>query len=179
MAAFSFNPGIKSLLASFPYYSNYVDLTHMELNAITCASPHTPRRRFAFLGCGPLPLTSLCILSQLSSPPASAQPFILNIDWSSDAIASATKLCQRLAIPETSMAFSCDCAGGARNDLSGFDVVYVAALVGATSKEKREIFSAVLKRMRPGALLVVRTAHALRKLLYPVSMPMPENWRPK
>jgi nicotianamine synthase len=141
----------------------------MELSALTSASPHTPRSRFAFLGCGPLPLTSLCILSQLSS----SQPYILNIDWSPDAIASAAKLCQRLAIPETSMAFSCDCAGsGAQNDLGGFDVVYVAALVGSTSKEKREIFSAVLKRMRPGALLVVRTAHALRKLLYPVRFSM-------
>jgi nicotianamine synthase len=143
----------------------------MELSAISSASPTTPRQRFAFLGCGPLPLTSLCILSQLSQHQHGPQPFILNIDRSPDAIASATKLCQRLAIPETSMAFSCDCAGGTQNDLSDFDVVYVAALVGATSKEKREIFSKVLKRMRPGALLVVRTAHALRTLLYPVSIP--------
>jgi len=68
------------------------------------------------------------------------------------------------------MAFSCDCAGGTQNDLRDFDVVYVAALVGATSSEKREIFRKVLERMRPGALLVVRTAHALRTLLYPVSI---------
>ena len=75
------------------------------------------------------------------------------------------------------MAFSYDCAGGTQNDLSDFDVVYVAALVGATSKEKREIFSKVLERMRPGALLVVRTAHALRKLLYPVSLPWTLDYR--
>ncbi len=140
------------------------------------ASPTNPRTRFAFLGCGPLPLTSLCILSQLSSPQAArqsgARPFILNIDWSPDAISSAKELCQRLAIPETCMAFSCDCAGGPQNDLADFDVVYVAALVGTTSAEKREIFRKVLERMRPGALLVVRTAHALRKLLYPVSYPL-------
>jgi nicotianamine synthase len=67
------------------------------------------------------------------------------------------------------MAFKCDSAGGAQNDLGLFDVVYVAALVGATTAEKREIFKRVLAQMRPGALLVVRTAHALRKLLYPVS----------
>jgi len=74
------------------------------------------------------------------------------------------------------MTFSCDCAGGTQNDLRDFDVVYVAALVGATSSEKREIFRKVLERMRPGALLVVRTAHALRTLLYPVSILEGGDW---
>jgi nicotianamine synthase len=72
-------------------------------------------------------------------------------------------------MPETSMVFKCENAGRLQTCLRSFDVVYVAALVGNTGKEKREIFSAVLKRMRPGALLVVRTAHALRTLLYPVT----------
>lgn len=67
------------------------------------------------------------------------------------------------------MVFKCENAGRLQTCLRSFDVVYVAALVGNTGKEKREIFSAVLKRMRPGALLVVRTAHALRTLLYPVT----------
>lgn len=163
----------KTWLNNFPYYENYVDLTKMELGAISSASPKTQGHRFAFLGCGPLPLSSLCILCQLQQSHClhNHQPFILNIDCCPDAICCATNLCTSLGIPETSMAFLCDHARGTQHDLSDFDVVYIAALVGATSKEKREIFSAVLKRMRPGALLVVRTAHSLRALLYPVSSP--------
>jgi nicotianamine synthase len=162
----------KTLLNNFPYYENYIDLTKLELGAISLASPKTCHRRFAFIGCGPLPLTSLCILCQLHVQKAqdAKQPFVLNIDWNPDAICCATNLCERLGVPETSMAFLCDHAGNPQKGLCDFDVVYVAALVGSTSKEKREIFSAVLKRMRPGALLVVRTAHALRTLLYPVSL---------
>lgn len=53
-------------------------------------------------------------------------------------------------------------------DLRTFDVVYLAALVGSTKAQKEEIISDVSSRMRPGAFLVMRSAHSLRSLLYPV-----------
>ena len=47
------------------------------------------------------------------------------------------------------------------------EVVVLAALVGLSRADKREVLAAVAARMRPGALLVVRSAHRLRSLLYP------------
>jgi len=47
------------------------------------------------------------------------------------------------------------------------DVVVLAALVGPSPREKLEVLAAVTQRMRPGAFLVVRSAHGLRTLLYP------------
>ena len=55
-------------------------------------------------------------------------------------------------------------------NLSQFDVVHVAALVGNTSEEKTLIIADVVRRMKAGALLILRTAHSLRSLLYPVSL---------
>jgi nicotianamine synthase len=159
----------KVTLANFIYYDNYVDLTKMELSAILLAHPSQPPSKFAFLGCGPLPMTSLCILEQLEKEKNHKPVFILNIDLDANAIAMASKVSRQLGYSETSMDFLCDRAGGDQNDLEDFDVVYLAALVGSTSEEKREIFHAVLSRMRLGAVLVIRTAHALRSLLYPVS----------
>lgn len=53
-------------------------------------------------------------------------------------------------------------------DLKAFDVVYLAALVGSTKAQKQGIISDIAGRMRPGAFLVLRSAHSLRSLLYPV-----------
>lgn len=72
------------------------------------------------------------------------------------------------------MGFSCqDVAGEATKgcpgyDLTSFDVVFLAALVGRNDVEKKEVIRNVISRMKVGALLVVRSAHSLRRLLYPV-----------
>lgn len=67
------------------------------------------------------------------------------------------------------MRFLCADANDPDILLQNFDVVYLAALVGQTTKEKERVLLNVASRMSPGALLIIRTAHSLRKLLYPVS----------
>lgn len=66
------------------------------------------------------------------------------------------------------MCFQCADASSPEVDLSSFDVVYLAALVGGCSKDKHDIMAAVVKRMKPGGMVVLRSAHSLRRLLYPV-----------
>jgi nicotianamine synthase len=51
-------------LGQFPYYENYQDLTHMELCAIHAVNA-SPPRKIAFVGSGPLPLSSLCLCQAL------------------------------------------------------------------------------------------------------------------
>ena len=55
-----------ALLKSFPYYANYEELTRLEIGALLSARPELPRK-VAFIGAGPLPLTSLQLLWAIAS----------------------------------------------------------------------------------------------------------------
>jgi hypothetical protein len=166
-------------LQTFPYYANYEELTRLELCAILSATK-TPPRRVAFTGSGPLPLTSLCLLQSLKQivpnllvPAAEAEDaanpvVVLNVDYSPPAIAASLRLSLALGPTAHGMEFLCaDAASSAGRDLADFDVVYMAALVGVSQAEKEGIVLSVIARMRPGALLVVRSAWGLRTCLYP------------
>ncbi|PMD16938.1 nicotianamine synthase 3 [Hyaloscypha hepaticicola] len=150
-------------LMEFPYFNNYVDLTRLELAAIHCVHP-TPISKLAFIGSGPLPLTSLQLL-QMS--PSVLE--ILNIDHNRTAISQSSKLCENLGSKGEGMHFLCAEAGSC--DLRDFDVVYLAALVGSTQVEKEELLKDVVAKMREGAILVIRSAHGLRRVLYAVFDP--------
>ncbi|KAL0637682.1 hypothetical protein Q9L58_003242 [Maublancomyces gigas] len=168
---FKLESQVNKALLEFPYYSNYVDLTKMELYALFSMSPVKPRS-FAFIGSGPLPLTSLCIADIINKEASSsgAPIRIHNIDRDQQAISLSSSLCQKLGRRARSLTFQCTEAveERSRQDLKAFDVVYLAALVGSTKAQKQEIISDVAGRMRPGAFLVLRSAHSLRSLLYPI-----------
>lgn len=149
-------------LTDFPYYENYVDLTRLELGLIKAINPNP--KKFAFLGCGPLPLTSFCIIDQL----ANAEVESLNVDSSLLAIVDATAISRKMGYLHEKVAFCCDVVGGTKHSISQADVVYLAALVGETGQEKREVLKNVVANMKSGAIIVIRTAWGLRKLLYPV-----------
>jgi nicotianamine synthase len=50
-----------------------------------------------------------------------------------------------------------------------FDVVFLAALVGMDTSSKLYILQSLAKNLKPGALVVARSAKGLRSVLYPVS----------
>ena len=89
-------------LQKFPYYNNYEMLTSMELNAIKTVTPHI--NHIAFIGSGPLPLTSLCMLKQLKSS-IFARPKIMNIDCDPSAIEQSRTLCRLLGSRAAGMDF--------------------------------------------------------------------------
>ncbi|KAK7746218.1 hypothetical protein SLS62_009434 [Diatrype stigma] len=167
-------------LNQFPYYENYEDLTRLEISALLAADPVMPTR-VAFIGSGPLPLTSLCFLSSLKSgalpgghhvkPPYLVDrledPEVLNIDHNPAAIETASALIDKLGPLGHGMSFSLDSAGSQSCDLRRFDVVYLAALVGTTQSEKENLLTSVAANMREGALIVMRTSWGLRSCLYP------------
>jgi nicotianamine synthase len=163
-------------LTEFPYYENYVDLTRMELAAIHAVTPSAPQR-VAFIGSGPLPLTSLCMYEALECGReeklldlvTSEDIVIINIDHNHQAISQSAALCKKLGQRACGMCFICQEAEYLEVELSSCDVVYLAALVGATQREKEDVLVSIVERMQPGSLLVIRTAHSLRRLLYPVS----------
>ena len=155
-------------LKEFPYYGNYVDLTRMELSALHAVNVSAPRK-IAFIGSGPLPLSSLCLCQALEkAKPGSTPTPVLNIDNNPKAIIQSQALAKSLGSTSKGMEFLCQEAGSSDLDLRQFDVVYLAALVGLTQEHKENILVEVVRRMRVGALMVIRTAHGLRSLLYPV-----------
>ncbi|KAG0560104.1 hypothetical protein KC19_10G154600 [Ceratodon purpureus] len=153
-------------LSLFPYYKNYLDLSRLELNALLAITPNPPSA-IAFLGSGPLPLTSICLAALLH--PTTPGLRILNIDHDQAAINVSSRLCATLPGPQSAVQeFKCASATDDATDLSNFDVVYVAALVGMSLAEKEVVVRSVVRKMKRDALVVLRSAHSLRGLLYPV-----------
>ncbi|KAI9851397.1 MAG: putative 26S proteasome regulatory subunit, partial [Thelocarpon superellum] len=154
-------------LRQFPYYDNYVDLTRMEMHAIFSVILRQPRM-IAFLGSGPLPLSSICLVEALHKHNPRCPVQIHNIDWDPIAVNLSSQLCQRLGGSCKAMRFACADIANELRDLREFDVIFLAALVGNSSAEKERIAASVSCRMRAGAIMVLRSSHSLRSLLYPV-----------
>jgi hypothetical protein len=146
-------------LERFPYVENYRLLTRLEWSVVTGVGPCGWRpRRVAFVGSGPLPLSSVLLARDHGA-------VVDSFDRDRRAVRQARDLLDALALPGVRVleadALRCP-------DLRPYDVVMVAALVGDTPSAKRAALGQVQARMRPGALLAARSAHAARSLLYPV-----------
>lgn len=167
---------VYNILKSFPYYANYEQLARLELCAI-CSVDAFPQR-VAFIGSGPLPLTSLCLLAAIkddcwgfqskprSTGPDASQATVLNIDHDGAAITISQSLSEKLGAKGAGAAFICAEAGSEEVDLTVFDVVYLAALVGSSQAEKEKLVIKVVSNMKAGALIVIRSSWGLRTCLY-------------
>ncbi|NED94882.1 methyltransferase domain-containing protein [Phytoactinopolyspora alkaliphila] len=142
-------------LALFPYLDNYRRLSQLEATVLRAAA-RRPLGSVAFVGSGPLPLSSLFLAQNLEAR-------VDGIDCDASAISAARRLTAALN------------AGGLRfhhvdaadADLSGYDAVVIAALVGTTSAEKAAMLRTLRPRMDPECILLMRSARGLRTLLYP------------
>jgi len=158
-------------LASFPYRTNYEELTRLEMHALAGVGLDLNQiRRVCFLGGGPLPLSAMLISRTLSTP-------VDVVDVSGEAIALATLVAERAGWPEQVSFHHAD--AGDFEAVADSDVVVLAALVGLDRADKRRVLSALSARMRSGSMLVVRSSHGLRTLLYPpVELSDLQDWRP-
>jgi len=154
-------------LGRFTYLENYQRLSRLELHALAGAG-HVPRPggRVCFLGGGPLPLSALLMHRELSA-------VVDVVDNEPQAADLARRLLGRLAPGPGLRVTQADAMSAAdmAQLLAGCDVVVVAALVGHTRMQKRAVLHAVGRALDPGAYLVLRSAHGLRSLLYPVVEP--------
>ncbi|KAH8723857.1 Nicotianamine synthase [Phaeosphaeriaceae sp. PMI808] len=148
-------------LPLFPYHANYTALTALELAALT---PHlaSPLTSLLFIGCGPLPLSSICMAAALPGLR------IHNIDRDAAALAASRGLQARLGFDMTFGEGDVEGDWGVAGEWMGFDVVVLAALVGRDTRSKMGVLGRVAGRVRDGCLVVVRSARGLRGLLYPV-----------
>ncbi|KAL7257713.1 hypothetical protein ACSBR1_003932 [Camellia fascicularis] len=146
----------------FPYFANYIKLSHLEFTILSQHHTKVPNR-VAFVGSGPLPLTSIVLATNHLTTTTFHN---YDIDPSANSMASRLvssdpDLSKRMFFHTTDvMEVTCD--------LKDYDVVFLAALVGMDKKEKVRVIDHLAKYMAPGALFMLRSAHGARAFLYPV-----------
>ncbi|KAG0546426.1 hypothetical protein BDA96_02G446300 [Sorghum bicolor] len=153
-------------LSLFPYFNNYILLSQLEHGLLARHVPAPPPSRVAFVGSGPLPLSSL-VLAARHLPAASFD----NYDISGDANDRARRLVRGDAALQARMAFRTSDVANVNRELASYDVVFLAALVGMAAEDKARVVEHLGRHMAPGAALVVRSAHGARGFLYPVVDP--------
>lgn len=158
-------------LSSFPYLANYEELTTLEVHALAGVGLNLDRvRRICFLGGGPLPLSALLISRKLSTP-------VDVVDVSGEATAFGTQVGERVALSNQVYFHHAD--AGDFNAAAESDVVVLAALVGLDRSTKHRILHALSRRMPSGSMLIVRSSHGLRTLLYPpLELSDLQDWQP-
>ncbi|OVA16768.1 Nicotianamine synthase [Macleaya cordata] len=146
----------------FPYYTNYLKLSHLEFTILTKHVTNVPNR-VAFIGSGPLPLTSIVLASYHLRTTS-----FHNYDI--DPLANSLALNLVSADPDLSkrMFFHTTDVMDVSNDLRDYEVVFLAALVGMDKEEKARVIDHLAKFMTPGSILMLRSAHGARGFLYPI-----------
>ncbi|KAJ4719341.1 nicotianamine synthase-like [Melia azedarach] len=149
----------------FPYYSNYLKLSQLEFNILSKHCTTVPSK-VAFVGSGPLPLTSIVLaINHLT------ETSFHNYDV--DPSANSQALCLVSSDPDLSkrMFFHTTDILDVSSALKDYDVVFLAALVGMDKEEKLKVVDHLAKYMAPGSLLMLRSAHGARAFLYPIVDP--------
>ncbi|GAB2229008.1 hypothetical protein Droror1_Dr00023142 [Drosera rotundifolia] len=152
-------------LTIFPYYNNYIKLSHLEFNILSQHCTRVPKR-VAFIGSGPLPLTSIVLASNHLTGTS-----FHNYDIDPAANELAASLVPSDPDLSQRMVFYTNDVMDVRDELGDYDVVFLAALVGMSKEEKVRVVDHLEKYMACDALLMLRSAHGARAFLYPVIDP--------
>ncbi|KAF2259378.1 hypothetical protein CC78DRAFT_586026 [Lojkania enalia] len=154
----------QELLDTYPRLGNYKATIPIELGLISIAYGSFPSS-IAMLGSGPLPLTSLSIVDSAAEKGQAVR--ILNIDMVPERIRDSKQIFNLLGDKYRCVSHQISDATGGLPDLSGYDAVYVASLVGNSDGEKVQILKNTARHMRKGAVIVVRSSTGLSRLLWP------------
>jgi nicotianamine synthase len=158
-------------LSAFPYLSNYQQLTRLEIHALAGVGVDLSQiGRICFLGGGPLPLSAILMNWQLSVP-------VDVVDVSAQAAGLGLDVTRKLSVSSQVHIHHSDAAQF--DAVADSDIVVLAALVGLQRDAKRRMLQALRERMRPASILVARSAHGLRTLLYPaLDVADLQEWQP-
>lgn len=142
-------------LEKFWYYKNYEQLVDLEYSNVSCL--YKKIDNVLFIGGGPLPLTAI-VLSRKYNLTCT----ILERDLSSHAI--SVKLIEKLQLSDKIKIINTDAES--YSDYGKFDIIYLAAMVGQDEKAKSTIISLIHNKLQKGKVLLCRSSHGTRKLLY-------------
>ncbi|XP_020224133.1 nicotianamine synthase [Cajanus cajan] len=146
----------------FPYYGNYIKLAHLE-NKILKENGVVNPKKVAFVGSGPMPLTSIIMATHHMH-----STHFDNFDVDHKANEVARKIVASDVALEKRMKFVTQDIVDVRERLGQYDCIFLAALVGMRKEEKVKILGHMWKYMKEGGFLLVRSAKGARAFLYPV-----------
>lgn len=149
-------------LTLFPYYGNYVKLANLEYRILKDNGLVHPKK-VAFVGSGPMPLTSIIMATHHL-----VSTHFDNFDIDDKANEAARRIVATDSELEKRMKFVTEDVMEVREKLGQYDCIFLAALVGMSREAKVKILGHVRKYMKEGGLLLVRSAKGARAFLYPV-----------
>ncbi|KAI9116411.1 hypothetical protein K1719_012578 [Acacia pycnantha] len=146
----------------FPYYGNYVKLANLE-NRILRDNGVVHPNKVAFVGSGPLPLTSLIMATHHL-----VSTHFDNFDIDEKANEAARRIVATDLELEKRMKFETRDVMEVKERLGQYDCIFLAALVGMSREAKVKVLGHLSKYMKEGGFLLVRSANGARAFLYPV-----------
>ncbi|PON56856.1 Nicotianamine synthase [Parasponia andersonii] len=146
----------------FPYYGNYVKLANLEYSILAENGVQSPKK-VAFVGSGPLPLTSLVMAANHMKT-----THFDNFDLDDKANCLARQMVASDGELEKRMQFVTKDVMEMRENLGEYDCIFLAALVGMSREEKVKILGHMKTYMKEEGFLLVRSANGARAFLYPV-----------
>lgn len=149
-------------LSLFPYYGNYVKLASLEYRILNENGVVQPKK-VAFIGSGPMPLTSIMMATHHMK-----STHFDNFDIDESANDVARQIVASDIELEKRMKFVTRNIVEVREKLEEYDCIFLAALVGMNKEEKMKIVGHIRKYMKKGGILLVRSANGARAFLYPV-----------
>ncbi|XP_021277486.1 nicotianamine synthase-like [Herrania umbratica] len=150
-----------SNLNLFPYYGNYVELASLEYRILSENGVVQPKK-VAFVGSGPMPLTSIVMATHHMK-----STHFDNFDIDEAANDVARQLIASDVEFEKRVKFVTNDIMKVREKLGEYDCIFLAALVGMRKEEKLTIVGHIGKYMKAGGFLLVRSAKGARAFLYP------------
>lgn len=146
----------------FPYYGNYLKLASLEYNILKDNGVVNPKK-VAFIGSGPMPLTSLVLaMNHMKST------MFDNFDIDESANHVARQLVGSDHELEKRMKFETRDVMEVKEEFKEYECIFLAALVGMNKEDKVKIIVHLRKYMKKGGVLLVRSAKGARAFLYPV-----------
>ncbi|XP_027344375.1 nicotianamine synthase-like [Abrus precatorius] len=158
----SLTPKPLNNLTLFPYYGNYVKLANLE-NKILEENGVVNSKKVAFVGSGPMPLTSIIMATHHME-----STHFDNFDIDEKANEMARKIVASDATLERRMKFETQDIMEVRERLGQYDCIFLAALVGMSREAKNKILGHIRRYMKEGGVLLVRSAKGARAFLYPI-----------
>ncbi|KAK4285758.1 hypothetical protein QN277_002408 [Acacia crassicarpa] len=146
----------------FPYYGNYVKLANLE-NRILRGNGVVHPNKVAFVGSGPMPLTSLIMATHHM-----VSTHFDNFDIDEKANEAARRIVATDLELEKRMKFETRNVMEVKERLGQYDCIFLAALVGMNREAKVKVLGHLSKYMKEGGFLLVRSANGARAFLYPV-----------
>ncbi|KAK2423129.1 nicotianamine synthase [Trifolium repens] len=158
----SLTPNPMKNLTLFPYYGNYIKLANYE-NKILKENGVVNAKKVAFIGSGPMPLSSIILATHHME---STQFDNFDIDEKANEVAS--KIVASDKALEKRMKFVTQDIMEVKEKLGQYDCIFLAALVGMSRGEKMKVLGHIRKYMKEGGVLLVRSAKGSRAFLYPI-----------